>query len=122
MHCLMRYDAFPPNGTPFSAGAILPADSPEVPLLTGPEALPEPWSWLVPLLERLGYPVLDRRFAGCADVTVPEAAAAADAEEEVVLHKLRLCADAGIRQLQVKRPSPPLIPRGIFTVKSQYDV
>lgn len=58
----------------------------------------------MPLLERLGYPVLDRRFAGCAGVTVPDAATAADAEEELVLHKLRLCADAGIGQLQVLSP------------------
>ena len=64
----------------------------------------EPWSWLVPLLQRLGCPVLDRRFACCAAVTRAEAATAADAEPEVVLHKLRLCAEAGIGQLQVKAP------------------
>ena len=64
--------------------------------------LPRPWSWLVPLLEKLQFPVLDPRFACCAVVTRPEGAAADEPEEDLILHKLRQCSDAGIGGLLVR--------------------
>lgn len=69
------------------------------------------WAWLVPLLLRAGCPVLDPRFPTAAPECRPPAVGLQGGEvecsaEELVLHKLRLCADAGI--FRVRREPPHL--------------
>lgn len=65
------------------------------------------WAWLVPLLLRAGCPVLDTRFLAASPACRPAAAEGA-ATEEVVLHKLRLCSEAGL--LRVGSPQPAVAP------------
>ena len=74
--------------------------------LAGPkDGLPEPATSLVPLLQSVGYYILDPRFAAQAAVCRPHAAANAPVTAPVhaaaeLLHKLRLNADVGLIGLQ----------------------
>ncbi len=67
--------------------------------------LPDPVSSLVPLLQSVGYYILDPRFAAHAAVCRPHAVANAPVTAPVhpaaeLLHKLRLNADVGLIGLQ----------------------
>lgn len=66
------------------------------------------WAWLLPLIRRAGCPVLHPNFAAAAEVTQPPAVAseAASLAQDVVLHKLRLCAESGLLQVGSSFPSP----------------
>lgn len=69
------------------------------------------WAWLVPLLLRAGCLVLDPRFLTAAPECRPPAVGVEGGEsdcsaEELVLHKLRLCADAGIFKVSRETPTP----------------
>lgn len=91
-----------PGGLSASSLAIS-EDSPPVqdvaPQPQPASSLPVPWSWLIPLLEKLNYPVLDSRFASCAPVTCFGFTTTDPMEVDVILHKMRLCSDAGIRTM-----------------------
>ena len=50
-----------------------------------------PWSWLLPLLERLQLPVLDGRFTSCTALCVDPA----DLQQDGILKKLTLAHRAG---------------------------
>ena len=69
------------------------------------EDLPDPVSSLVPLLQSVGYYILDPRFAAHAAVCRPHAVVNAPVTAPVhpaaeLLHKLRLNADVGLIGLQ----------------------
>ena len=50
-----------------------------------------PWTWLLPLLERLQLPVLDARFTSCTALCVNPA----DSQQDEILKKLTLAHRAG---------------------------
>jgi hypothetical protein len=53
----------------------------------------------VPLLERLCCPVLDPRFAAVGAVCRPRCAAEQESPQDLLLHKMRLCKEAGLLQV-----------------------
>ena len=65
----------------------------------------EHWAWLLPLVRRAGCPVADRRFSQAAALTQLPAADDATIAQDTVLHKLRLCSEAGLLEVLFDPPS-----------------
>lgn len=77
--------------------------------------LPEPWSWLLPAVERADCPVLDHSYAAlCLAACCPPKG---DHDTAAVVRKLRGCADAGL--LHVDR-LPQQLPLLLFQLLTQH--
>ena len=86
------------------------------------EGHPAPTPSLVPLLQSVGYYILDPRFAAHAHVCRPPAVANAPVTAPVhaaaeLLHKLRLNADVGLIGLQARLSLQIMI---AFTLQAMY--